>query len=66
MLFRIDNKKLFLACADACLSVTDVVVKGAGCSALTLHRITEGKPVKATTVGKIAKALGVKPKQIIA
>lgn len=66
MLYKIDNKKLFLACAEVCLSVTEVVVKGAGCSALTLQRITKGKPVTAVTIGKICKALHVRPEEIIA
>ncbi len=65
MLFCIDNKKLFLACAEKCKAVSEVV-KGAGCSSITLHRITTGKPVQAVTVGKICKALGVKPSDIIA
>ena len=66
MLYRIDNKKLFMACAAVCLSVTEVVVKGAGCSSLTLQRITEGKPVTAVTIGKICRSLGIKPADIIA
>ena len=66
MLYQIDNKKLFMACADVCLSVTEVVVKGAGCSPLTLQRITKGKPVTSVTIGKICKALGVTAEKIIA
>lgn len=66
MLYRIDNKKLFVACADVCLSVTEVVVKNAGCSAVTLQRITKGKPVTAVTIGKISKALGISPEAILA
>jgi DNA-binding Xre family transcriptional regulator len=65
MLFRIDRKKLYLACANMCLSTSEAI-KEAGCSTMTFHRINNGKPVQSVTIGKIAKFLGVKPSDIIA
>lgn len=65
MLFKIDNKKLFLACARMCIGTSEIV-KVANLSTVTLQRICEGKPLRSKTVGKIAKALGVTPEEIIA
>lgn len=65
MLFRIDKKKLFLACANRCLGTSEAI-KAAGCSTMTFQRINNEKPVQSVTIGKIAKFLGVKPSDIIA
>ena len=64
MLFRIDKKKLFLACANLCMGTSEAV-KAAGCSTVTFQRISHEKPVQSVTVGKICKFLGVKPCDII-
>lgn len=60
MNFVIDERKLYLACASECMSVVEVGRK-TGCSAVTLNRIHKGKPIQARTLGKLAKALNVKP-----
>lgn len=65
MLFRIDKRKLFLACANVCKGTSEVI-KEAGCSTMTFQRINNNKPVQSVTIGKIAKVLGVKPADIIA
>ncbi len=65
MLFKIDKKKLFLACANMCLGTSEAI-KAAGCSTMTFHRINNEKPVQSVTIGKIAKFLGVNPSDIIA
>ena len=65
MLFRIDKKKLYLACANMCLGTSEAV-RAAGCSTITFQRINNEKPVQSVTIGKIAKVLGVKPSEIIA
>ena len=65
MLFRIDKKKLFLACANRCLGTSEAI-KAAGRSTMTFQRINNEKPVQSVTIGKIAKFLGVKPSDIIA
>ena len=64
MLFTIDKKKLFLTCASLCIGAKDVV-KLASLSTVTLQRIYDDKPVRAKTLGKLAKALGVKPEDLI-
>lgn len=65
MLFKIDNKKLFIACARLCIGTSEIM-KLAEISTVTLQRIYNGKPVRAITVGKICKALGVMPEEILA
>ncbi len=65
MLFKIDNKKLFIECARLCIGTSEIM-KLADISTVTLQRIYSGKPVRAITVGKIAKALGVNPETILA
>ena len=65
MLFKIDTRKLFVACAKMCIG-TNEFVKIAEVSTVTLQRIYDNKPVRAKTVGKIAKALGVTPEELLA
>ena len=60
MNFVIDERKLYLACASECMSFVEVVRK-TGCSSVTLHRIHKGKPIQPKTLGKLARALNVKP-----
>lgn len=60
MYFVVDERKLYLACANECLSVVELF-KTAGSSSVTLQRIHEGKPIQSKTLGKLAKALKVKP-----
>ena len=61
----IDKGKFELACANACMPAYKVL-KAANVSTCVLPRIMRGNNVRAVTVGKIAKALGVMPKEIIA
>lgn len=63
-MFKIDKKKLYLVCADKCLSVSETVKK-AGCSTMTYHRINNEKPLQSVTVGKIAKFLCVDAKELV-
>lgn len=65
MLFKIDNKKFFSACASMCMT-TSSVIKSAGCSTVTQQRIVKGKPLQAVTVGKLCKVLRVKPEDLLA
>ena len=64
MLFKIDARKLFVACAKLCIGTSDIV-KLAKVSTVTLQRIYDNKPVRAKTVGRIAKALGVTPDELL-
>ena len=58
MMLKIDGKKLFIVCANRCLSLTEMCKK-ADVSNCVLHNIKIGKLCHAKTVGKIAKALDV-------
>ena len=59
---KIDNSKLDMALARKCVNLSQL---RAGISPQTLTRIRRGDAVKPVTVGKIAKALGVDPVEII-
>lgn len=54
----IDNRKFDIACANNCLAAYKVLSL-AKVSTCILPRIRQGKALRASTVGKIAKALGV-------
>ena len=60
---RIDNKKLDMELARNCVSLS--ALRDNGISPQTMTRIRNGADVKPVTVGKIAKALGVDPVEII-
>lgn len=60
---EISKKKLDLQLARACKSLSDF--RGEGLSPQTLTRIRNGVSVKPVTVGKIARALGVDPAELI-
>ena len=60
---QINKIKLEMALARNCLSISALREKGL--SPQTLTRIRNGAEVKPVTVGKIAKALGVDPADII-
>lgn len=60
MNFTIDERKLYLACANECMSVQESFKK-AGCSSVTMQRVHKGKPIQPKTLGKLARALNVKP-----
>lgn len=60
---RVNRVKLDIALARSCKSLSDI--RGDGISPQTLSRIKKGEEVKPYTAGKIAKALGVDPVDII-
>ena len=59
---KIDNHKLNLILAKRCMNLRDL---RAGTSPQTLTRIRRGEDVLPATLGRIAKALGVDPADII-
>lgn len=61
----IDKKKFDLACAAICLPAYKVL-EAAKVSTCVLPRIKQGKVLRPVTVGKISKALGVMPEEILA
>lgn len=60
---QIDVEKLEVALARNCKTLSDF--RRDGLSPQTLTRVRKGAEVKPVTVGKIAKALGVDPADII-
>jgi DNA-binding Xre family transcriptional regulator len=62
---KIDNKKLDLLMAEKCLT-SEKLSKITGVSQVTIARMKNGsqKP-RPITIGKIAKALGIKPEELI-
>ena len=60
---KIDSKKLNIELARNCRTLSSF--RDEGLSPQTLKRIMGGASVKPVTVGKIAKALGVDPVEII-
>ena len=61
----IDNKKFELACAKKCLPVSKIFAE-ARISTCVLQKIKRKENLKAFTVGKICKALGCDPAELIA
>ena len=59
---KIDNHKLDLLLAKRCMNLRDLRT---GTSPQTLTRIRRGEDVLPATLGRIAKALGVDPADII-
>ena len=59
-MFVIDRRKLELLCAEKCVGCIEVT-KLAGLSSCVLHNIKKGSSVNPKTLGKLAKALNVKP-----
>lgn len=60
---KINNRKLDLELARRCMTLS--ALRGNGLSPQTITRIRNGADVQPVTVGKIAKALGVDPAEII-
>ena len=63
-IMKISRKKLELAMARACMTSSELP-KTAGIPSPTVQNAVVGKSVRPATVGKIAKALGVDPVEII-
>lgn len=59
-----DRNKLTLAMARACLNPADLA-KAAEMPVQTVNRVLLGRSVRPATLGRIAKALGVDPAEII-
>lgn len=60
---KINNGKLEIELARHCMTLS--ALRSDGLSPQTITRIRNGADVKPVTVGKIAKALGVDPAEII-
>lgn len=60
---RINKRKLEMELARNCKTLS--MLRGDGLSPQTLTRVKNGRIVKPVTVGKIARALGVDPAEII-
>ena len=61
---RADRKKLELAMARACLAPAEVPER-AGLLRATFNNVINGKSVRPDTLGKVARALGVDPLDIM-
>lgn len=62
---RADKEKLFFAMARACIDTGDLAKK-AGIPRPTLNNVISGRSVRPGTLGRVARALGVDPSEIIA
>lgn len=61
---KVDRKKLELAMARACMNSADLPT-AAGLPRPTVQNVIVGKGVRPATLGRIAKALGVDPEELI-
>lgn len=61
---KADRKKLKLAMARACMSNADLLA-ATGLPGPAVKNVLAGKGVRPTTLGHVAKALGVDPVEII-
>lgn len=61
---KADRKKLELAMARACIGSADLPA-AAGLPRPTVQNVIAGKSVRPATLGRIARALGVDPAEII-
>ncbi|MBD5094099.1 MAG: helix-turn-helix transcriptional regulator [Subdoligranulum sp.] len=59
---KLDANKLDLALAQRCMNLSDL---RSGTSPQTLLRLRKGVDAKPATIGRIARALGVDPAEII-
>ena len=65
IMLQLDRRKLDLILAERCYNLTDVT-KRAGLSSALVTKVVSGKYTLTTkTLGKMAKALGVKPADLI-
>lgn len=60
----VDKSKLTLAMARACMNSADLA-KAAEMSLQTVNRVLIGRSVRPATLGRVARALGVDPADII-
>ena len=61
---KANKQKLMLAMARACMD-TDALTASAGMPRPTVNNVICGRSVRPGTLGKIARALGVDPAEII-
>lgn len=61
---KADLKKLDLAMAKACMTISEIAEK-ADISEWNIKNLRSGKSIRPATFGKIAKALGVNPADLI-
>lgn len=61
---KVDRKKLELAMARACMNPQDLA-KAAEVPPQTVNGVIRGRSVRPATLGRIAKALGVDPAELI-
>ena len=61
---KMDRKKFNLACARACMSINDVA-KEIGVPRQTVANVAMERGTSPVTLGKIARALGVDPQEIL-
>lgn len=64
MKFKVDKKKFFIILADSG-KLEKNVIKDACSSRQVIGKIRNGEPLRADTVGKIAKALGCSAKDLL-
>lgn len=61
---KTDLKKMELAMARACMNIPDIA-KASGIPVQTINNLRKRNSVRPATLGKIAKALGVDPADLI-
>lgn len=61
---KADTNKLRLAMARACMNPQDLA-KAAQMPAQTVNGVLRGRSIRPATIGKIARALGVDPAEIL-
>lgn len=61
---KVNRKRLELAMARACMNTADLV-SASGLPSTTVQNAIVGKGVRPGTLGRIAKALGVDPTEIM-
>ena len=61
---KVNRKRLELAMARACMNTADLV-SASGLPGTTVQNAIVGKGVRPGTLGRIAKALGVDPTEIL-
>ena len=61
---KANKKALLLAMARACVGRKEISEK-AGMSEMTMKNVLDGRSVRPATLGKVARALGVDPLEIM-
>lgn len=61
---KVNNQKINLAMLRACMNSTDISVKS-GVPVVTVRKVISGHGTTCKTLGRIARALGVDPAELI-